>query len=184
MVDHEPAPWPESRGGDWPEADMLVLVRALTYAALFIGLVLVFVPAQVLSWSGITRPAAIGVPQVTGMVVGAAGAALALWCVLAFAWTGKGTPAPFDPPRRLVVHGPYRVVRNPMYIGAGLALAGATLFYRSGPLLGYTGLFFLLTHLFVVWYEEPILRRTFGGEYDTYCRRVRRWWPTRNRTAP
>jgi protein-S-isoprenylcysteine O-methyltransferase Ste14 len=157
---------------------MFVLVRAVTYAALFIGLVLIYVPARFLSWSGIIRPAATEWPQVAGMVTGAAGAAVALWCVLTFALIGRGTPAPFDPPRRLVVRGPYRFVRNPMYIGAGLALASAALFYESWPLLGYTGLFFLATHLIVVGYEEPTLRRTFGQEYEAYCRRVRRWWPS------
>jgi protein-S-isoprenylcysteine O-methyltransferase Ste14 len=65
-----------------------------------------------------------------------------------------------------------------MYIGAGLALASAALFYESLPLLGYAGIFFLATHLFVVWYEEPTLRRTFGQEYENYCRQVRRWWPS------
>jgi len=65
-----------------------------------------------------------------------------------------------------------------MYIGAGLALASAALFYESLPLLGYTGFFFLITHLFVVLYEEPTLRRTFGQEYEAYCRQVRRWWPS------
>lgn len=104
---------------DGREADIAVLVRAVAYAALFVGLVLVFLPGRVLSWTGITRPVAIGVPQVAGMVVGAVGAALALWCVLTFALVGRGTSAPFDSPRRLVVQGPYRVVRNPMYIGAG-----------------------------------------------------------------
>ena len=157
---------------------MFVLVRTVTYAALFIGLVLIYLPARVLSWSGIVRPAAIGVPQVAGMVIGAAGAAVALWCIFTFAFIGRGTPAPFDPPRRLVNRGPYRFVRNPMYIGAGLALASAALFYKSLPLLGYTGLFFLTTHLFVVLYEEPTLRRTFGQEYEAYCRQVRRWWPS------
>jgi protein-S-isoprenylcysteine O-methyltransferase Ste14 len=157
---------------------MIVLIRALVYATLFIGFVLVFLPARVLSWSGIVRPAVIGLPQAGGMVVGAVGAALALWCVLTFALVGKGTPAPFDPPRRLVIRGPYRFVRNPMYAGAGLALVGAALFYRSLAVLGYTALFFLVTHLFVRWYEEPTLRRTFGEEYEGYCRRVRRWWPS------
>jgi protein-S-isoprenylcysteine O-methyltransferase Ste14 len=161
-----------------PEVSMFVLVRTITYAALFIGLVLVFVPARLLSWSGIGRPAAIGVPQVAGMVIGAAGAAVALWCIFTFAFVGRGTPAPFDPPRRLVIRGPYRFVRNPMYIGAGLALASAALCYESWPLLGYAGLFFLTTHLFVVLYEEPTLRRTFGQEYEAYCRQVRRWWPS------
>jgi len=92
---------------------------------------------------------------------------------------GRGTPAPFDPPRRLVVVGPYRLVRNPMYIGASLALAGAALFYESWALLGYCTVFALVMHLFVVVYEEPTLRTTFGGDYVRYCERVRRWWPRR-----
>src|SRR5712691_2016175 len=157
---------------------MFVLVRAITYAVLFIGLVLIYLPARVLSWSGIARPAQIAVPQVAGMAIGAAGAVVALWCILAFVAIGKGTQAPFDPPRRLVIRGPYRFVRNPMYIGAGLALAGAALFYQSLPLLGYAGFFFLATHLFVVGYEEPTLRQTFGQEYEAYRRKVRRWWPS------
>ncbi len=157
---------------------MFVLVRAVTYAALFIGLVLIYVPARVLSWSGIVRPATYEVQQVAGMVIGAAGAAVALWCIFTFAFVGRGTPAPFDPPRRLVIQGPYRFVRNPMYIGAGLALAGAALFYESWPVLSYAGLFLLATHLFVVLYEEPALRRTFGQEYEAYCGRIRRWWPS------
>jgi len=69
-----------------------------------------------------------------------------------------------------------------MYIGAGLALASAALFYESLPLLGYAGLFFLATQVFVVGYEEPTLRRTFGQEYESYCRQVGRWRP-RVRTA-
>jgi len=157
---------------------MFVVIRAVTYATLFTGLLLIYVPARLLSWSGIVRPAAIDVPQVAGMVVAAAGAALALWCVIAFASIGRGTPAPFDPPRRLVIQGPYHFVRNPMYVGAGVALAGAGLFYESLPLMGYSAFFLLAAHLFVVWYEEPTLRRTFGQEYEAYCRQVRRWWPS------
>jgi protein-S-isoprenylcysteine O-methyltransferase Ste14 len=156
---------------------MFVIARAITYAALFIGLVLIYVPARPLSWSGIVRPAAMEALQVAGMVLGAVGAAVAVWCIVSFAALGKGTPAPFDPPRRLVVRGPYRFVRNPMYIGAGLALAGAALFYESWTLLGYAGIFLLAMHLFVVLYEEPTLRRTFGSEYEGYCGRVKRWWP-------
>ncbi len=156
---------------------MFVLVRTITYAGLFIGLLLIFVPARLLSWSGISQPDVIGVSQVIAMIVGAAGAVVALWCVFTFAFTGRGTPAPFDPPRRLVIEGPYRFVRNPMYLGAGLALASAALFYWSLPLVAYTGCFLLATHLFVVLYEEPTLKRIFGREYEAYCREVRRWWP-------
>ena len=156
---------------------MFVLIRAITYATLFIGFLLVFLPARVLSWSGIVRPASIGPAQVAGAIVGVSGAALALWCIGTFIVIGRGTPAPFDPPRRLVDAGPYGFVRNPMYIGAGLALAGAALFYESWALLGYCAAFVLITHLFVVVYEEPTLRATFGAPYVQYCERVRRWWP-------
>jgi protein-S-isoprenylcysteine O-methyltransferase Ste14 len=64
-----------------------------------------------------------------------------------------------------------------MYLGAGLALAGAALFYQSVPLAGYAGLFLLITHMFVVLYEEHTLRQAFDGDYEAYCRRVGRWWP-------
>jgi len=139
----------------------------------------VFLPARILSGSGIVRPAGIGAGQVAGVAVGASGAVLALWCVVTFIVIGRGTPAPFDPPRRLVVVGPYRLVRNPMYIGAGLALAGAAMFYESWALLGYCAAFALVTHLFVVLYEEPTLRAAFGAAYVRYCERVQRWWPGR-----
>jgi protein-S-isoprenylcysteine O-methyltransferase Ste14 len=156
---------------------MFLFIRVVTYSALFIGFVLLYGPVRVLSGAGVVRPVAIEGQQVAGMVIGAIGWAIALWCIFTFGVVGRGTPAPFDPPRRLVIRGPYRFVRNPMYLGAGLALAGAALFYESWPLLRYTGFFLLATHLFVVWYEEPALRRTFGQEYEAYCGRVRRWWP-------
>jgi protein-S-isoprenylcysteine O-methyltransferase Ste14 len=112
--------------------------------------------------------------------VGVAGGALALWCILTFALVGRGTPAPFDPPRKLVVRGPYRYVRNPMYIGAALALCGAALFYRSILLFGYAGVFLLAMHVFVVTYEEPTLVRLFGTEYEAYRARVGRWLTRRS----
>jgi len=156
---------------------MFVLIRAVTYAALFIGLVLVYLPGRFARWSGIVEPARTGAPQVAGMILVTIGTLIALWCVLTFVFIGKGTPAPFDPPRKLVIRGPYRFVRNPMYIGAGMTLAGAALFYESLSILIYTVLFFLITQLFVVLYEEPTLRRTFGDDYRAYCRRVGRWMP-------
>jgi len=159
------------------EASVTALARAIAYATLFVGLVLIFFPAQVLAAAGVPTPARFGAPQIAGMALGAAGGAVALWCVLAFALIGRGTPAPFDPPRRLVVRGRYRHVRNPMYLGACTVLAGAALFYETGALCAYAGGFLVLMHLFVVRYEEPTLRRTFGEEYDRYCRQVRRWCP-------
>jgi protein-S-isoprenylcysteine O-methyltransferase Ste14 len=157
---------------------MFVAARAVTYATLFIGLFLVFVPARVLRSSGDLVAPAVGVWQGAGMLVGAAGAALALACIVTLAAIGEGTPAPFDPPRRLVVRGPYRFVRNPMYIGAALAMAGAALFYRSVALLGYIAIFLAAMHLFVAIYEEPTLRRRFGLDYEQYSAAVGRWWPS------
>jgi protein-S-isoprenylcysteine O-methyltransferase Ste14 len=160
--------------------NIFVVVRAVIYAALFIVLVLVYLTGRFLSWSGIVAPATTGAPQVAGMIMVTIGTAIALWCVFTFVFLGKGTPAPFDPPRKLVIRGPYRFVRNPMYIGAGMTLAGAALFYESLSIFIYTCVFFLITHLFVVLYEEPTLRRTFGDEYEAYCRRTTRWWPTKS----
>jgi protein-S-isoprenylcysteine O-methyltransferase Ste14 len=157
---------------------VFVLIRALVYASAFIGLFLVFIPGRLLERTGIAPRPGAGAGEVAGMVVAALGGAIVLWCILAFALLGRGTPAPFDPPRRLVVRGPYRYVRNPMYIGAALALLGAALVYRSLALAGYALAFLLVLHFFVLWYEEPTLRRLFGAEYDAYTRAVHRWWPS------
>jgi protein-S-isoprenylcysteine O-methyltransferase Ste14 len=155
---------------------MFVTMRALAYASLFVGLMLVFVPARLLGWTGIAAPVQ-GPLRSAGMVVAVMGGVLALWCVMEFARRGRGTPAPFDPPRRLVTTGPYRWVRNPMYVGAGLALAGAALVYGSIALWAYLALFMLTAHLAVVLYEEPTLKRVFGRDYASYRRAVGRWWP-------
>ena len=158
---------------------MFVLARAVTYSTLFIGLLLIFLPARILAAAGVEWPGWLGVWQTAGMVLGTAGASLALWCILTFVFVGRGTPAPFDPPRRLVAQGPYRFVRNPMYIGAAAAVLGAAIFYRSLPLLGYVAVFLLVMHVFVRVFEEPTLRQMFGTEYDLYCQHVGRWWPRR-----
>jgi protein-S-isoprenylcysteine O-methyltransferase Ste14 len=157
---------------------MFLAVRTLVYATLFIGFLLLYLPARLLHFTGIHRPAHLTALEVTGLLIGTLGALLALWCVTAFFSIGKGTPAPFDPPRRLVIRGPYRFLRNPMYLGAGIALAGAALLYHSLALFAYAVAFLVSFHLFVVFYEEPHLRRIFGNDYAAYCAHVHRWWPT------
>jgi protein-S-isoprenylcysteine O-methyltransferase Ste14 len=157
---------------------MLALVRSIVYAALFISVVLVFIPDQILIVTGITRPAEIGPVHGAGVVLVVLGGALALWSILTLALVGKGTPAPFDPPRKLVAAGPYRWIRNPMYVGAGAALSGAALFYQSAALVAFTAGFLVAAHVFVVFYEEPTLDRTFGARYADYRNAVPRWVPT------
>jgi protein-S-isoprenylcysteine O-methyltransferase Ste14 len=161
------------------ERSTFVLARALTYSTVFVALLLLFVPRQVLSISGAVPRSPAGPLGVVGLGLALLGMALAVWCVLAFVALGKGTPAPFDPPRRLVVRGPYRFIRNPMYLGAGVALGGVALFYRSLPLAIYAAGFLLAAHLFVVGYEEPTLTRLFGADYAAYRARVGRWLPGR-----
>ncbi len=158
---------------------MFVLIRSIVYASVFIALLLVLLPARVLEWSGIARPAVLGGAQIVGGAMALLGGLLALWCVLTFATAGRGTPAPFDPPRRLVVSGPYRRMRNPMYLGAVTALAGAAVFYASVALLAYAALFLVSAHLFVTRWEESTLARIFGAEYETYRAATGRWLPRR-----
>ena len=112
-----------------------------------------------------------------GMIFVAAGASLALVCVAFFVVRGGGTPAPFDAPTKFVATGPYKHVRNPMYIGGMGGLIGFGLYQRSASILVFALAWFLLAHLFVVGYEEPTLRRKFKDSYEDYCRAVPRWMP-------
>ena len=114
-----------------------------------------------------------------GIALMAAGGTLAFACVATFVTRGEGTPAPFDPPRKFVAVGPYSFVRNPMYIGGFIVLLGFGLYEQSAAILLFTLPWLLTAHLFVVLYEEPHLRSTFGAPYDMYCRSVRRWLPRR-----
>ena len=107
------------------------------------------------------------------------GTAIYLCCLWDFATTGRGTPAPIDPPKELVVRGLYRTVRNPMYVGVLLVIAGWVVLIQTWALVAYASVMWLLFHGFVVLVEEPMLRRRFGAAYDAYCRKVRRWWPGR-----
>ena len=113
-----------------------------------------------------------------GVLLMGLGAALyfltAFW---GFAVRGQGTPAPIDPPKKLVVVGPYRLVRNPMYWAVALVILGEAALFRSIALVVEAILLFTAASLFVLLYEEPALRRKFGAEYDEYCGRVPRWVP-------
>ena len=111
----------------------------------------------------------------TGILPFIAGVAALLWCVRDFYVAGKGTLAPWDPPRRLVRVGLYRYSRNPMYVGVVLVLIGWTAAFRTRALLIYTIVVAILFHLRVLFYEEPWLARTFPEEWPAYKSRVPRW---------
>jgi protein-S-isoprenylcysteine O-methyltransferase Ste14 len=94
-----------------------------------------------------------------------------------FALQGLGTPAPVFPTRHLVVTGLYRFVRNPMYVAVASTILGQGLIFGNVRVLEYGAIVWLLFHLFVLGYEEPTLRRTFGDEYKLFCAEVPRWIP-------
>ena len=149
------------------------IFRALIVAPAFISLWTWFVP----KW--IVGAHAFDGARTLGWIVVAFGAAIGLPCVWEFAWRGLGTPAPFDPPRRLVISGPYRWVRNPMYIGMAIALIGEAIVFPNLTvmILVMLAVLFAIVSLFVMGYEEPTLRRMFGTDYENYSREVRRWIP-------
>ncbi len=102
-----------------------------------------------------------------------------LWCVRDFCVSGRGTLAPWDPPKRLVVVGLYHFVRNPMYVAVLVILAGWSLLYRSWLLAAYAAVVATVFHLRVVLHEEPWLKRQFGVDWEGYAARVPRWLPGR-----
>jgi len=105
------------------------------------------------------------------------GIGMLVWCFWDFVQKGKGTPAPIEPPKELVVSGLYNHVRNPMYVGIASILIGHFLWFGFWNLLIYTAVVVTAFHLFVTLYEEPNLRQRFGAAYEAYCQRVPRWIP-------
>ena len=151
-------------------------VRAAIYAAGFIALWAWLAHTAHLRDSRLGQYGPAWLPSV-GVALMVLGLALALACVATFVVRGRGTPAPFDAPRVFVASGPYRWVRNPMYIGAFLALVGYALCGGSFTALGVAFLMLGLAHAFVVAYEEPNLERRFGASYAEYRRTTPRWIP-------
>jgi protein-S-isoprenylcysteine O-methyltransferase Ste14 len=120
--------------------------------------------------------------RVIGLIPLIAGVLVYLWCVWDFIGA-RGTPAPIDPPKELVVKGLYRYVRNPMYVGILLIIIGEAILFEAGLLALYALVVFLVTHTFVILYEEPTLQRLFGERYKRYRREVGRWLPRRGSSS-
>jgi protein-S-isoprenylcysteine O-methyltransferase Ste14 len=112
-----------------------------------------------------------------GTLLLGAGIGLLVLCVRDFLVIGRGTLAPWDPPRKLVVVGLYRYTRNPMYVAVFLILTGTAIVTGSPVVLAYMVVAMLIVHIRVLTYEEPILTKLFGDDYLAYKRQVNRWWP-------
>jgi protein-S-isoprenylcysteine O-methyltransferase Ste14 len=156
---------------------MSLALRNLLFTVVVPGSGAVWIPWWILTRGGGT-PEPVIWSAIACIVVGAA---LYLWCLWLFATVGRGTPGPWDAPRRFVAVGPYRWVRNPIYIAALLVVVGEAWLFLSLPLLVYAAAMAVLVHLFVIGYEEPTLRRSFGQTYVEYLRTVPRWIPRARR---
>jgi protein-S-isoprenylcysteine O-methyltransferase Ste14 len=157
------------------------MLRHALSVALLPGVVTVVVPIWIARRYGVTVSwpgTALGWTSIAvGLVVLAAGFALFAASLRSFATVGHGTLAPWDPPRRLVVRGPYRHVRNPMITGVLFVLAGLALVMRSAPHGVWAGTFLLINAIYIPLVEEPRLAVRFGGDYERYCRHVPRIVP-------
>ena len=154
-------------------ATMALVLKNLLFTVLVPATVAFYVPFRMVR----DRPTATGAAALAASLVFAIGAAIYFWCLWEFATFGRGTPAPIDPPRKLVVRGLYRHVRNPMYLGVLTMILGWVLCVPAPDLVTYGLAVAVGFHLFVVLYEEPALRRKFGAEYDEYRAGVNRWLP-------
>jgi protein-S-isoprenylcysteine O-methyltransferase Ste14 len=156
-------------------------VSAILGSAVFLVIAPGFVAGLALWWISHWRLEspffAMALFRFLGGVLIALGAVGLLDSFVRFALQGLGTPAPVFPTRHLVVTGLYRYVRNPMYVAVVSAILGQGLLFGNVALLAYGGAVWLGFHLFVLFYEEPTLRASFGSEYQVFCDEVHRWVP-------
>lgn len=154
-----------------------LFLRNLFFTILQPGLVAGLIPYLIL---GVDIKAAFIQPShynhYLGTIFFILGFTIMLSCIIGFAVKGYGTLSPADPTRRLVRSGLYKLSRNPMYLGVIMLLIGEAIFFQSIYLWLYSILIFLAFHFFILFSEEPRLRKDFGEEYGEYCNKVRRWF--------
>jgi len=141
------------------------------------GIVAGYMPWLICRWHLGAPLLGVSVLRIVGVALIAAGLPLLLDSIARFALQGLGTPAPVMPTRHLVVTGLYRYVRNPMYVSVLALSFGQGLLFGSIRVLEYGLAVWAGFFLFVLFYEEPTLRRTFGSEYEVFCANVPRWIP-------
>ena len=155
----------------------MLFLKNLLFTVFIPGTVTLLLPYEIVSQSPENLPEVWRAPQWAALLPALLGVAIYLWCLWDFATFGRGTPAPIDPPKRLVVRGLYRYMRNPMYVGVLSILLAEAAFFESWWLLAYASFVFTVFHLFIVLYEEPVLSRQFGESYQAYRQSVRHWLP-------
>ena len=152
---------------------MWLFLKNLLFTLLLPGTVAVYLPLLIAGRSGDASAFQVA----AAAILFAIGGSIYLWCLWDFATFGRGTPAPIDAPKKLVVRGLYRYTRNPMYVGILTIILGWLALFTTGWLLLYAAIVGTVFHLFIVYYEEPHLKKLFGGQYEEYCKEVGRWLP-------
>jgi protein-S-isoprenylcysteine O-methyltransferase Ste14 len=154
---------------------MSAVLRTLIFTVLVPGFWTVVLPYWLVPRG---RPPDVRGARAADWLLIVAGGALYFVCAFwDFAVRGKGTPLPLDPPKKLVADGPYAFVRNPMYWGVASVMLGEAAVFHSWALAEWAVGLFVCANVFVLFVEEPTLRRKFGAEYQEYCQRVPRWIP-------
>lgn len=154
---------------------MPVWLRAVVFLIAVPGTVAGWLPWYIAGSPALWRPDERIVFRALAAVVALVGAAVLLWTATDFVRRGRGTPAPYDPPRSLVTSGLYRFTRNPMYVGVVSMIIGQALWFSSSAVFLYAALVALAFHIRVVLVEEPRLTKLFGAAYADYCASVPRW---------
>jgi len=162
---------------------MLTVLRHLLSILLLPFIVVVIVPALILlfwetdgNFWGMGSPL-VWLGRIAGFVLGVAGLVLIGWCISLFARKGRGTLAPWDPPRNMVVSEPYQYVRNPMIVSGFVMVLGEALFWGSWRIAAWACFFLVMNHFYFVLSEEPGLEKRFGESYRVYKANVPRWIP-------
>lgn len=156
---------------------MLLWLKSILFTAVVPGTVAIYLPLFLVR----DRSAGPLATTLLGAILVALGVAIYLWCVWDFAVFGRGTPAPMDAPKSMVMRGLYRYTRNPMYVGLLTAISGWAIVFQSLLLAAYAVAVWAALQAFILLHEEPHLRRVFGAQYEDYCRRVPRWGSLRRR---
>lgn len=153
----------------------MTALKTILFMLLVAGTMLVLLPCYLV----VSDPAlfSFGIFRWLAVPFWAAGAAAMIWCAWVFTVRGDGTPLPTNLPKRLMTSGLNVLLRNPIYAGVVIFLLGFVFWHPAPSILLMPVLVAVSAYLFVILYEEPHLRKTFGADYEQYCSRVPRWLP-------
>lgn len=151
------------------------IVATILFFLIVPGAVILYIPVG-LAFSGLMAVEPVQAMRYAAVFLWAAGGLIVGWAMINLIGRGRGSPVPFDHTNTLVETGLYHYSRNPMYLGAAAIVFGHYFWFQSWLLLVYAAVVLLSFHLFIVFFEEPRMRRRFGKSFNHYCRRVPRWF--------